>query len=190
MSFPDYLKKTISVMDLMLTRDSEINRALDIMKACLANQGTLYFCGNGGSAADSQHWAAEFVGKFRIAGKPISAISLTTNTSIITAIANDFSFDYVYSRQIEATGRKGDVLCAISTSGKSKSIIEAAESAKRLGMHVIAVTGQNYGLLDEKSDVSIKVPSIETEIIQHLHVTIGHYLAGELEVLFRTRDTQ
>lgn len=190
MDYPNYLEKTISVMKLMLNNDYQIKAALEVMKKTLSKDGTLYFCGNGGSAADAQHWAAEFVGKFRIAGHPISAIALTTNTSIITAIANDISFDYVYSRQIEATGRNGDILCAISTSGESKSIIEAAITAKKIGMQVISLTGQNKNSLDEISHISVKVPSTETEIIQHVHVTIGHYLAGELEVLFRKDDTK
>ena len=172
-------------MNEMLARENSIIKALEIMTDSLKNHGVLYFCGNGGSAADAQHWAAEFVGKFRISGQPIAAVSLTTNTSILTAIANDLSYDLVFSRQIEATGKQGDILCAISTSGNSKSILKAAEAAKRKGIHVIAFTGEGPNALDEIADVCIKVPSNETEIIQHVHVTVGHYLAGQLEEIFR-----
>jgi D-sedoheptulose 7-phosphate isomerase len=175
-------------MNEMLTNEKTIVKALEAMTISLKNHGVLYFCGNGGSAADAQHWAAEFVGKFRISGQPIAAISLTTNTSILTAIANDFSYDFVFSRQIEATGQQGDILCVISTSGNSKSILKAAESAKRMGIHVIAFTGESPNALDQIADICIKVPSNETEVIQHVHITIGHYLAGQLEEIFRQNN--
>ena len=126
MDYSKYLLDTDNVLNQMESQDQAVSNLLDIVSNSLSKGGTLYFCGNGGSAADAQHWAAEFVGKFRISGKPIAAIALTTNTSIITAVANDISYDKVFSRQLEATCSTGDVLFAISTSGQSESILEAA----------------------------------------------------------------
>ena len=165
--------------------ESDISDAMQIMEKSISCGSTLYFCGNGGSAADAQHWAAEFVGRFRLEGKPMSAISLTSNTSVLTAIANDYSYESVFSRQIRATGKSGDVLIAITTSGNSASIVEAAKAARNIGMKVIGFTGYSGGKLKEFADVCLKTPSEVTEIIQHIHVTLGHYFAGELERKFR-----
>ena len=171
----------------MKSQDRSIAGLVELVSDSLSKGGTLYFCGNGGSAADAQHWAAEFVGKFRISGKPISALALTTNTSIITAIANDISYNQVFSRQLEATCSAGDVLFAISTSGQSESILEAARVAKILGVRVLGFTGVDGGKLAELADLTIKVPSNETEVIQHVHITLGHYIAGEIEEKHRIR---
>lgn len=187
LNYSEYLLDTLDVFQAMDDLNLDISLALQLMEETISQGGTLYFCGNGGSAADAQHWAAEFVGRFRVEGKPLPAIALTCNTSIITAIANDFSFDSVFSRQVEATGRHGDLLIAITTSGNSKSIVEAAKAAQSIGMKVIGFTGKSGGELKNQSDLCLKIPSEVTEIIQHIHVTLGHYLAGELERQFRVR---
>ncbi len=185
MDYSDYLKGTLEAFQAMGDLNPDIELALKLMEESVSQGATLYFCGNGGSAADAQHWAAEFVGRFRVEGKPLPAIALTCNTSIITAIANDFSYDSVFARQVEATGRPGDLLIAITTSGNSKSILEATRAAQRIGMKVIGFTGKSGGELKKYSEVCLKVPSDVTEIIQHIHVTLGHYFAGELEHKFR-----
>ena len=187
MKYSTYVAETVNSLNKMAMHDETIADIINIISNSVSNNGTLYFCGNGGSAADAQHWSAEFVGKFRISGKPIAAISLTTNTSIITAIANDMSYSEVFSRQLEATGTSGDILFAISTSGQSESILMAAKKAKELGMCVLGFTGSDGGKLSEIADVTIKVPSAETEIIQHVHVTLGHYIAGKIEEKHRIR---
>lgn len=185
LDYAEYLVDTLEVFHAMNALSPDISLSLQLMEEIVSQGGTLYFCGNGGSAADAQHWAAEFVGRFRVEGKPLPAIALTCNTSILTSIANDFSYDSVFSRQVEATGRKGDLLIAITTSGNSKSIIGAAKSAQDIGMKVIGFTGKSGGELKNHSDVCLKIPSEVTEIIQHIHVTLGHYFAGELERQFR-----
>jgi D-sedoheptulose 7-phosphate isomerase len=187
MEYNEYLQSTLRAFQAMNSLDRDISLALELMEKSVSQGGTLYFCGNGGSAADSQHWAAEFVGRFRVNGKPLPAIALTCNTSILTAIANDFSYDSVFSRQVEATGRPGDLLIAITTSGNSKSILEAAKIAQSIGMKVIGFTGESGGELKNQSEVCLKVPSEVTEIIQHIHITLGHYFAGELERKFRIK---
>lgn len=185
--YSQYLNATINVLENAKSLDSLVDRSLGILESSLKEGGTLYFCGNGGSAADSQHWAAEFVGRFRVNGLPIAAVSLTTNTSVITAIANDFGYDEVFSRQIQATGKTNDVLFAISTSGNSESIVKAAKVSKLMGIKVISFTGQTESELTKISDITFNVPSLQTEIIQHVHITLGHFLAGELEKNLRVR---
>ncbi len=187
LNYSEYLLETISVLSQMESQDQAVSNLVDLVSNSLSKGGTLYFCGNGGSAADAQHWAAEFIGQFRISGKPIAAVALTTNTSIITAIANDIAYEKVFSRQLEATGSTGDVLFAISTSGQSESILDAARVARQLGIHVLGFTGADGGKLAELSDLTIKVPSNKTELIQHVHVTLGHYIAGEIEEVHRIR---
>jgi D-sedoheptulose 7-phosphate isomerase len=187
LNYSEYLLETLEAFHAMNDLNLDIALALQLMEETVSQGGTLYFCGNGGSAADAQHWAAEFVGRFRVEGKPLPAIALTCNTSILTAIANDFSYDSIFSRQVEATGRSGDLLVAITTSRNSKSIIEAAKTAQNIGMKVIGFTGMSGGELKNQSDVCLKIPSEVTEIVQHIHVTLGHYFAGELERQFRVK---
>ncbi len=143
----------------------------------LKKGGKILFCGNGGSAADSQHLAAEFVGRFKRERRPIPAISLTTNTSTLTAISNDYSFKNVFSRQVQAIGKKGDLLIGISTSGKAENVILAVKVAKKIGIKTIGLTGKNGGKLSELSDIPFIVPSNDTARIQEAHILIGHILA-------------
>lgn len=141
----------------------------------------ILFAGNGGSAADAQHWAGELVSRFYYDRPGLPAIALTTDTSILTAIGNDYGYDYTFARQIEALGQAGDVFVAISTSGNSPNIIRAVDAAKSKGVKVIGFTGQDGGKLAPLADLSFRVPSDETPRIQEGHEFIGHLLCGLIE---------
>ncbi|MBI5642566.1 MAG: D-sedoheptulose 7-phosphate isomerase [Deltaproteobacteria bacterium] len=138
--------------------------------------GKLMLVGNGGSAADSQHIAAEFVNRFEIERPPLPALALTTDTSDITSIGNDYSFDQIFSKQIRALGKEQDVLIAISTSGSSPNVIKGMEAAKAIGIKTIALTGKGGGLMAEKADILLNVDSKTTARIQETHITICHIL--------------
>jgi len=157
----------------------DIERASTIIQGAFKHHHRLFLCGNGGSAADCQHLAAEFVVKYKSVRTPYPAISLTTDSSILTAAGNDFGFDSIFSRQIQAHGQPGDVLLAISTSGKSLNVLNAIEMAKSCGMKTIGFSGEN-GMAIEP-DVLIKVPSNVTARIQEAHILIGHILCDALE---------
>lgn len=139
------------------------------------------FCGNGGSAADAQHLAAEFSGRFYMNRKALPAEALHCNTSYLTAVANDYHFDVIYSRIIEGIGNKGDVLIGLSTSGNSKNIVEAFKSAKAAGMITIAFTGENGGAMKAWADYLINVPSANTPRIQESHIMVGHIICEWVE---------
>lgn len=141
----------------------------------------LLLCGNGGSAADAQHLAAELAGKFYLDRKPLFAEALHGNTSFLTAVANDYSYDEVYSRSVEAKGRRGDVLIGLSTSGNSKNIIKAFRKAKSLGVKTIGLTGKSGGKIRKLSDYLINVPSSDTPRIQESHILIGHIICEIVE---------
>ena len=147
------------------------------------------FAGNGGSAADAQHWAGELVSRFYYDRPGLAAIALTTDTSILTAIGNDYGYDYTFARQVEALGREGDVLVVISTSGNSPNIIRAAEVAKQRGISVIGFTGLGGGKLAPMSDICFRIPSNETPRIQEGHEFIGHLLCALIEAGMYPRDT-
>jgi D-sedoheptulose 7-phosphate isomerase len=149
--------------------------------SCLRSGGKLMLCGNGGSAADSQHIAAEFTGRFIHDRRPLAAMALSTDTSALTCIANDYSFDEVFARHVEALGRAGDCLLAISTSGNSPNVIRAAEVAKRAGMVVIGLLGRDGGRLASLCDLPIVVPENSTARIQEAHIFIGHTICGLTE---------
>jgi D-sedoheptulose 7-phosphate isomerase len=159
----------------------KIDRVARILVSTLKKGKKILVCGNGGSAADCQHLAGELVGRFQMERRPVPCISLTTNTSIITAIGNDYSFDKVFSRQIEATGNKGDALILISTSGKSSNIIDAAKTAKKSGIKTIGLTGSSPNPLSEIVDICITVPSTSTPRIQEIHSIIIHILCHIIE---------
>ena len=139
------------------------------------------FCGNGGSAADSQHLAAELTGRFIHDRRPLAAIALSTDSSALTCIGNDYSFDEVFARQVAGLGRAGDLLIGISTSGNSRNVIRAVEEAKKLGMQTIGLLGRDGGQLRTLCDHSIVVPSAVTARIQECHILIGHTLCGLIE---------
>lgn len=158
-----------------------INIAANLIIESLKTENKIIFCGNGGSAADSQHLAAELVGRYKLNRDPLSAISLTVDTSAITAIANDFGYDEVFSKQLLGIGKKNDVLYAISTSGKSKSIINTIKVANDLGIKVISLTGKNLCDMNELSDITINTPSSDTNHIQEMHIAIGQLICGIVE---------
>ena len=141
----------------------------------------IYFCGNGGSAADAQHIAAEFTGRFVKERKGLPAIALTTDTSALTAIGNDYGFDKVFSRQVEALAQQGDLLIGISTSGNSANVLEAYKSGKELGCKILSLTGRDGGSMKGLSDLNIIVPSNNTARIQEMHILIGHILCTALD---------
>ena len=141
---------------------------------CLQNGGTVYFCGNGGSAADAQHLACELSGRFLMDRPSLPAVALSTNTSSLTAIGNDYSYDHVFSRQLEGLGRPGDVLVAISTSGGAASVLRAVQVARRLGMVIIGVTGAKGTRFAARCDYSLVTPSFSTPRIQEGHIAMGH----------------
>jgi D-sedoheptulose 7-phosphate isomerase len=154
--------------------------ATDTLKA----GGHIFFAGNGGSAADAQHLAAELVGRFIKERKALAATALHANTSSMTAIANDYEYDVIFSRQLEGLGKKGDLLYAISTSGNSKNIVKAAETAKAMGMKVIGLTGEKSSKLEPLSDICIKVPSTHTPRIQEMHICVGHVICAIIDDAF------
>lgn len=158
-----------------------LDKSLSIIVATIKKNGKIIVCGNGGSAADSQHMAGELVGRFQKERKPIACIALTTNTSIITGIGNDYSFDKIFSRQIEAIGNNNDLLIVISTSGRSRNIIEAAITGRKKGMEVISLTGARPNQLAEISGINIAVPSKSTPRIQEIHAIIIHMICELVE---------
>ena len=164
---------------------SNLSPVLKEVEAILWNSlesgGKIIWCGNGGSASDSQHLAAELVGRFAKNRRALASISLSTDTSILTSLSNDFGFEMIFSRQIEALGNSEDVLVGISTSGKSPNVINAIASAKEKGMKTIALTGQRESALSQVADITIFAPSSITSHIQECHIAIGQALCGALE---------
>ena len=158
-----------------------IARVVEMCLASLRADGKILFAGNGGSAADAQHWAGELVSRFYYDRPGLPAIALTTDTSILTAIGNDYGYDYTFARQVEALGHRGDVLVVISTSGNSPNILRAAQAAKDRGVSVIGFTGQSGGKLAPLSDLCFCIPSDETPRIQEGHEFIGHLLCALIE---------
>jgi len=170
------------------TADS-IQEAVEKVIHTLRSGGKVLLCGNGGSAADSQHIAAELVGKFRLNRKGLPAIALTTDTSILTSLANDYGYEFVFQRQVEALGKKGDVLIGISTSGESMNVALAMKKAKDMGISTIALIGEKRGQIADAADIVVSVPSKETPRIQEGHITIGHILCDLVERYFFEKST-
>lgn len=158
-----------------------IEKVVDAIVTAFKNGNRVYFCGNGGSAADAQHLAAEFSGRFYKDRKALPAEALHCNTSYLTAVGNDYGYDVVYSRIIEGIGEKGDVLVGLSTSGKSANIIKAFESARQNGMITVAFTGLTGGAMKAVSDYLINIPSADTPRIQESHIMIGHIVCQLVE---------
>ncbi|MFA5338771.1 MAG: D-sedoheptulose 7-phosphate isomerase [Candidatus Omnitrophota bacterium] len=176
------LEESISVKkDLITSQAGAIEKAADAVIKSLKSGGKVIIFGNGGSAADSQHMAAELVGKFLKERKGVPAIALTTNTSIITAIANDYSYDEVFSRQLDAIAGNNDVAIGISTSGNAKNVIRAVELANKKGMVTVALTGRDGGGLAKIAKIPIIVPSGSTPRIQEAHVMVVHILCQLVE---------
>lgn len=156
--------------------DDAVIDAGRILAVSLAQGGKILLCGNGGSAADSQHLAAEFVNRFLLERPPLPAVALSTDTSILTAVGNDYGFDLVFAKQIKALGKPGDVLLAFSTSGSSPNVIQALKSAKEKGVASIALTGKGGGECGRLADHLLAVDSTVTPLIQEIHIAVGHVL--------------
>ena len=183
MEFHEYLKSSIAVLAEM-TRTGEalpIAEAVDLIFAALGADKPLLICGNGGSASDAMHIAGELVGRFLKERRALKAIALTADSATLTAWANDYSYDDVFARQVQAYGEADGVLLAISTSGNSKNVLAAVNMAKSRGMKTIALTGAGGGALRTMADLVLAVPSSATPLIQQAHVCIYHYLCAEVE---------
>ncbi|HPU30437.1 MAG TPA: D-sedoheptulose 7-phosphate isomerase [Syntrophorhabdaceae bacterium] len=180
----DEIEEHIEIAKLLLDDkelQSKIFQASLMMVESIKSGGTIFFCGNGGSAVDAQHMAGEFVCKFYKDREPLPAIALTTDTSILTAVSNDYSYDHIFSRQVKAIGRKGDVLLGISTSGSSKNVLEAFKTARQMELKTILLTGQTEKEIAQFSDIIIKIPSTDTPRIQEMHLLIEHIICELVE---------
>lgn len=158
-----------------------LNRACEMVVEAIKNDSKVFLCGNGGSAADAQHIAAELTGRYKSERNPLPGIALTTDTSALTAIGNDYGFDYVFARQLAGLGRKGDILIAISTSGNSKNVINALEYAKKNGIKTIGFSGKGGGEMNEYCDLNLVVPSNDTARIQEMHIFMGHTICQAID---------
>ncbi len=175
---------SIATKQRLLSSDellSRIEAFAETLVSCFNNDGKVFFCGNGGSAADAQHISAELTGRFYLDRKPLYAEAFHVNSSYMTAVANDYGYDKVYSRMAEACCRKGDVLVGISTSGNSTNIIEALKVAKSQGTTIIGMTGETGGKMADLVDVLINVPSSDTPRIQESHILVGHIVCDITE---------
>jgi D-sedoheptulose 7-phosphate isomerase len=161
--------------------DVRVEKAVDTVATALSSKKAFLVCGNGGSASDAMHITGELVGRFLKERKALKAICLSSNPAVLTAWANDYSYDTVFSRQVEAFGEPGGVILGLSTSGNSKNVILAFEEAKKLGMTTIGMTGQGGGKLAALSDILLDVPSRATPEIQQVHICLYHYLCEEVE---------
>lgn len=177
------IKQHQTVIDQLAQQQESIEQANQLILDTFRSGGKILLCGNGGSAADCQHIAAEFVVRYQKQRAALPAISLTTDTSILTAHPNDFSFDTLFSRQIEALGQAGDCLIAISTSGNSSNIIHALQQAHQQGLKSIGMTGEQGGAMKELTDVTVNVPSTVTARIQEAHILIAHWWCENAELL-------
>jgi len=179
--FSRNLTEHLAMCQHLAALDAHVDQAINACVNSLRDGGKLMLCGNGGSAADSQHLAAEFTGRFIKDRPPIAAIALSTDTSALTCIANDYSFEAIFARQVQAIGKPGDCLIAISTSGNSGNVLAAVAAAKALGITCIGLLGRDGGKLQAVCDISIVVPSKVTARIQEAHILIGHSLCGAVE---------
>ena len=178
------IEESLKVKTLLLD-DELIHKLIEesALRCCeaLKNDKKIIFAGNGGSAADAQHLAGELVNRFGFERPGLSAVAITTDTSVITSIANDYGFDRLFARQIQAIGKKGDILVAISTSGNSANIIEGIKEAKKIGITTIGLTGRSGGKISELCDLCFRIPSDDTPRIQEAHILIGHIICSVIE---------
>lgn len=180
----DILRRSIEVKQAILQNPvllDTVEKVVQLCTECFEKDGKILFCGNGGSAADAQHLAAEFSGRFYSDRDPLFAEALHVNTSYITAVGNDYGYEYIYSRLVKAKARKGDILIGLSTSGNSENIIKAFEQAKEQEVTCIGFTGESGGKMKNLSDLLINIPSTDTPRIQESHITIGHIICELVE---------
>ena len=173
-------KKALSLSSL----SASLEEACEVMIESIRNKNKIIFAGNGGSAADAQHLAAELVNRFEFDRNPLPSISLTTDTSVITSISNDYGYKYIFSKQLESIGSKGDVFVGITTSGNSENIIEALKIAHKYGIKSIVLCGSNVENIPRETSHIISVPSNKTARIQETHILLGHIICGHIENYF------
>ncbi len=177
----DEIQESIATLQKSQNLESKILKACQMLKTALENGGKIIIFGNGGSAADAQHFAAELSGRYKKERKALAGISITTDTSAMSAIGNDYGFEFVFSRQVQAIANKGDVLFGISTSGNSKNVLNAFEEGRKIGCACIGLSGRDGGAMNEACDLNIIVPSTNTPRIQEAHILIIHILCGLIE---------
>ena len=184
----DYIKESLSVVSDNFRRlegsAQVISAIAEKLIAVLSGDNKVIFCGNGGSAADAQHLSAELMGRYKFDRPPMPAMSLTTDTSALTAIGNDYGFESVFARQLRGIGRRGDVLVGISTSGNSANVVAAFKQAGQMGISTVAFTGAGGGAMREIADIALAVPSSATNNIQEMHIACGHIICGIVEKHF------
>lgn len=164
--------------------EADIKKACETAVATLKAGGKILLCGNGGSAADAQHIAAELTGRYKTERGALAGIALTTDTSALTAIGNDYGYEFVFSRQLEALGREGDLLIAISTSGNSGNVVKALELARKIGIKTIGLSGRTGGAMNELCELNLVVPSNDTPRVQEMHIMIGHIICQAIDDAF------
>lgn len=173
----EYGRDGAALREVFFERQSQaIVELARVMALCLVRGGKILFCGNGGSAADAQHLAAEFVNRFQLERPPLPAIALTTDTSALTAISNDYGYEQVFKKQVQALGQAGDVLVGISTSGNSENVVQALKAAREKGLITICLNGQSKGLTFPYADHLVLVPDSRTPLVQEIHIALGHML--------------
>ncbi|MFP4472264.1 MAG: D-sedoheptulose 7-phosphate isomerase [Candidatus Omnitrophota bacterium] len=178
----EIMKQALEVQQKALEQNQEpLARVVERVSAAFQDGRTLFICGNGGSAADSQHIAAEFIGRFQRERRALPAVALTTDSSILTCLSNDYSFETVFSRQVEALARPGDVLLGLSTSGNSPNVVKAFEAARQRDVYTISLTGEGGGKLQPLSDMCLTMPSKVTARIQEAYMTLAHILCELVE---------
>ncbi len=181
---PQSIEQSIAVKQAILDNpefQNRIQQAAEMITESLRGGGKIHFCGNGGSAADAQHLAAELSGRFYFDRPPLNAEALHCNTSYLTAVGNDYGYDLIFSRLLRGTAKAGDVIVGISTSGNSKNILNAFEVAKEMGVKIIAMTGETGGAMKDYADILLNVPSKDTPRIQESHIMLGHIICELVE---------
>jgi D-sedoheptulose 7-phosphate isomerase len=173
-----------TIVDVIAINETELSNACELVVDTIFSGKRVYLFGNGGSASDAQHIAAEFTGRFVKERKGLPAIALTTDTSALTAIGNDYGFETIFSRQIEALVNPGDLLIGISTSGNSLNVLNAFEEGKKIGCNIIALSGRDGGKMKSYADISIIVPSSVTARIQEMHILFGHIMCSAIDLKF------
>lgn len=184
MKFSAEVDSLIEALQALKTLEADVATVAEMCVDALKAGKKVVFCGNGGSASQAQHLAAELVGRYKIDRPAMNSISLTVDTSALTAIGNDYGFDVVFARQIEGVGNAGDVLIGLSTSGSSKNVVAAFESAKRKGIKTVAFVGSKPCKMKDLADATIAVPADVSNKIQEMHLVVGHYICGEIEKRF------
>jgi len=186
----DIIDESIRVKEKLKNEKTTIESVGNLVFDCLNDGGTIYLFGNGGSAADSQHIAAELVGRYQIKRDGLPAVALTTNTSILTAISNDFGYDHVFERQVESFVKSKDIVMGISTSGNSSNVVNGILAAKKIGAKTVVLTGVKDSKLAKIADIVLKVPSQNTQRIQESHILIGHIICDIVESKLQNNESK